>query len=670
MITFGREITNNATLVTAREWLVTNGIGGYAAGTLANVNTRRYHGMLVAALNPPLDRTVIVSKFDETVNYDGHELPLYANQWGSGDTALTPMGYLALERFHLEGTIPVWTYAIRDARLEKRVWMEQGANTTYIQYTLKYATYPLKLTIKTLVNYRDFHGSTHAGDWQMQVDGLPNGIGVEAFAGATPFYILSDQANTRITHEWYRNYFYAVEAYRGLDATEDNLYIGNFHAKLQSGESITLIATTDADAQLSGEQAYERRKAYDESLVTQSNKDDHPWWVQQLVRAADQFIVRRSVVNQFVVRDGTTGEDSDGRTVIAGYPWFGDWGRDTMISLPGLTLTTGREAEAAKILRTFAQHVDQGMLPNRFPDNDETPEYNTVDATLWYLEAIRAYHAQTSDLALLRELFPILQEIIDWHRRGTRYGIQMDQADGLLRAGEAGVQLTWMDAKVGDWVVTPRAGKVIEINALWYNALRTMAEFAQLLAVDGSAYTKLADQVTQHFTRFWNAGMGYCYDVVDSTDGGDDPTLRPNQLFAVSLPHSPLTAEQQRAVVDVCARELLTSAGLRSLSADHPDYRASYGGGVWERDSAYHQGTVWQWLIGPYLSAHFKVYGDKAYVRYLLQPLVDHLADGCVGSISEIADADAPHHPHGCMAQAWSVAEVLRVWDLVADDSK
>lgn len=655
MISFGREVTNNVALVTGREWLVTNGMGGYASGTLANVNTRRYHGLLVAALKPPLERTLLVSKLDETIGYDGEERPLYSNQWGRGDAPFTPAGYLSLERFHLEGTIPVWTYAIGDARLEKRIWMEAGANTTYVQYTLKYGSQPLDLSAKALVNYRNFHGSTYAGDWRMDIEQVAKGLQVKAFQGAAPFYLLSEQANASMSHEWYRTYFYSVEAYRGLEPTEDNLFIGEFSVTLQPGESTTVVASTDLDAQLSGEDAYARRQVYEQTLITQSGKSKQPWWVQQLVRAADQFIVQRS-----------TDDDVDGRTVIAGYPWFGDWGRDTMISLPGLTLATGRTEEAAKILRTFARHVDQGMLPNRFPDNNETPEYNTVDATLWYVEAIRAYYEQTKDKALLQELFPILQEIIHWHQDGTRYGIQMDPVDGLLRAGEAGVQLTWMDAKVGDWVVTPRSGKVIEINALWYHALRTMADFAQHLTLDEVAYTDLADRVAQHFDRFWNADTGYCYDVIDGPESGngngDDLTLRPNQLFAVSLTHSPLTSAQQKAVVDVCACQLLTSLGLRSLPANHPDYRGSYGGGVWERDSAYHQGTAWLWLIGPYLSAHLKVYGDKPYARYLLRPLIDHLVDGCVGSLSEIADADAPHNARGCMAQAWSVAEVLRVW--------
>jgi len=359
-------------------------------------------------------------------------------------------------------------------------------------------------------------------------------------------------------------------------------------------------------------------------------------------------------------------EEPDGRTVIAGYPWFGDWGRDTMISLPGLTLVTGRPDVAARILRTFARFVDQGMLPNRFPEVGEIPEYNTADATLWYFEAIRAYHAATGDDVLLRDLFPVLQEIIEWHRRGTRYHIHVDPADGLLYAGEVGVQLTWMDAKVGDWVVTPRIGKPVEINALWYNSLCSAAHFARRLGKPADRYEALAEQTHAGFARFWNEVAGYCYDVIDGP-GGDDLALRPNQLLAVSLPHSPLSPEQQRAVVNVCARHLLTSHGLRSLSPDDQAYIGHYGGDQRRRDGAYHQGTVWSWLIGPFVSAHLRVYHDPALAQSYLLPLARHLAGHGIGSISEVFDGDPPFTPRGCIAQAWGVAELLRAWQATTD---
>ena len=656
MIEFGREITGTPHTAVSREWLVTNGIGGYASGTVAGLLTRRYHGLLVAALDPPLGRTVLLSKLDETATYDGRNYSLFTNQWNGPDAALEPAGFLHLERFRLEGTTPVWTYAIADARLEKRVWMEHGANITYVRYDLLQATQPLRLEMKALANYRDFHATTQAGDWRMQVEPINRGMQITAFDGAMPLYLRSDRAQASVDHDWYRNYFLAEEAARGLDALDDNLYVGRFDATLCAGDSVTLVAGTDPKPELDSDVALERRRTYETQIVAQSGRPDSPDWINQLVLAADQFVVRRPVVG-----------DSDGRSIIAGYHWFGDWGRDTMISLPGLTLTTGRSEVAAKILRTFAKHVDQGMLPNRFPDSGEAPEYNTVDATLWYFNAISAYHKSTGDDALTTELFPVLQEIIDWHKRGTRYGIHMDPNDGLIFAGEPGVQLTWMDAKVGDWVVTPRTGKAVEINALWYNALCTMADFALLLDKEEAAYRTLAEQVRQSFSRFWNEEAGYCYDVIDTPDGAHDDSLRPNQLLAVSLAHSPLDAAQQHNVVDVCARKLLTSLGLRSLAPDHVDYRGQFQGGPYERDAAYHQGTVWGWLIGPFIEAHLRVYNDPERAQMFLQPFIHHLSDYGVGSICEVAEGDAPHRPRACIAQAWSVAEVLRAWALLTE---
>jgi predicted glycogen debranching enzyme len=647
-IDFGREVCGNLAVAERREWLVTNGSGSYAAGTIAGVLTRRYHGLLIAALKPPLGRTLLVSKLDETATYAGIDYPLHANRWSSG--VVDPMGFIHLERFHLEGTTPVWTYACGDALLEKRVWMQQGANTTYVTYYLRRASAPLTLVAKALVNYRDYHGDTRAGGWQMHVEPVEHGLRVTAFDGATPFYLLSDAAEATPQHEWYRDFFMRVESERGLVAQEDHLYAGLFRATLAPGQTLTIVASTEEAPDLDGAAACTAQRAHEQQLISDSGHRAAPAWVRQLVLAADQFIVRRPLCS-----------DPTGYSVIAGYPWFGDWGRDTMISLPGLTLATGRPEIARRTLRTFGRFVDQGMLPNRFPDAGEVPEYNTVDATLWYIEAIRAYHVATGDDELLRELFPVLQEIIAWHQKGTRYTIHADPADGLLYAGEAGVQLTWMDARVGDRVVTPRIGKPVEINALWYNGLRAMADFARRLGQSADSYDLLAERVAAGFTRFWNAGQGYCYDVVDGPTG-DDAALRPNQLLAVSLPHSPLTTPQQRAVVDVCARHLLTSHGLRSLAPGDPAYIGRYGGDARQRDGAYHQGTSWGWLIGPFVSAHLRVYHDPALAQSFLQPLVRHLADHGLGSISEIFDGDPPFTPNGCFAQAWSVAELLRVW--------
>jgi predicted glycogen debranching enzyme len=657
-IEFGREICGDLDIAESREWLVTNGIGGYASGTVAGLLTRRYHGLLIAALNPPLGRTLLLTKLDETVCYGERTYALFTNRWADG--TVSPHGYQHLEHFSLDGTIPVWRYACADALLEKRVWMQQGANTTYVRYTLSRATLPLKLTLKALVNYRDYHGSTQGDGWRMTVEPVEQGIQVSAYPGAVPFYLLSDHAQADPAHDWCQGFDLAVERYRGLSDREDHLHIATFEATLHSGESLTVLASTESQLALKGEEALQVRQAQEQKLIdigkanSPHNGKDIPAWVQHLFLAADQFIVDRPLP-----------DEPSGKTIIAGYPWFGDWGRDTMISLPGLTIATGHPKVARSILHTFAQYVDQGMLPNRFPDVGEVPEYNTVDATLWYFEAIRAYYDATNDKELLRELFPVLAEIIDWHRRGTRYNIHLDATDGLLFTGEAGVQLTWMDAKVGDWVVTPRIGKPIEVNALWSNALRTMAAFARQLGKPPKEYEVLADCALEGFKRFWNEETGYCYDVLDGPEG-NDPSLRPNQIFAVSLGASSdlplLTPEQQRAVVDVCGRMLLTSHGLRSLSPDHPQYQGHYGGNQRQRDGAYHQGTVWGWLLGPFALAHLRVYNNPVQARQFLEPMANHLYAHGLGSLSEIFEGDAPMAPRGCIAQAWTVAEVLRAW--------
>jgi len=655
MLVLDRTTCGDLNVSGQREWLVTNGIGGYAAGTVAGVLTRRYHGLLIAALQPPVSRTLLVTKLDETAVYQGRVYPLFADRWADG--SVEPAGFRHLERFHLEGTTPVWTYACADAGLEKRVWMRPGANTTYVRYDLRRATAPLTLRLQALVNGRDHHGYTRAAVRQPgHIEPVAHGLRITTGANMPPFYLLSDRATAQPQHEWRRGYFLSVEEYRGEEPLDDNLYVGLFETTLQPGESLTLVASLADNPDLDGQAAYDHRRAYETALLALARPHlplTDPA-IEQLVLAADQFIVTRD----FQMGDN---EVVAGQTIIAGYPWFADWGRDTMIALPGLTLTTGRPAVAARILRTFARFVDQGMLPNCFPDVGRTPAYNTVDATLWYFEAIRACHAATADEGLLRDLFPTLQDIIHWHQHGTRYSIQVDPSDGLLYAGEPGVQLTWMDAKVGDWVVTPRTGKPVEINALWYNALRVMADFARRLGEPAAGYEKLADQVRAGFARFWNPGRGYCYDVLDGPTGAD-PTLRPNQLLAVSLPHSPLDAAQQRAVVEVCAQHLLTPVGLRSLAPTDPAYIGHYGGDRRTRDAAYHQGTVWAWLIGPFISAHLRVYDDRAAARSFLLPLFEQLAQHGLGSISEIFDGDPPHTPRGCIAQAWSVAEVLRAW--------
>jgi predicted glycogen debranching enzyme len=662
-VQFGREICGDLTAAESREWLVTNGIGGYASGTVAGSQTRRYHGLLVAALQPPVGRTQLVSAIDEIVHYAGTDFCLATHRWAGG--AVDPQGFLLLEDFHLAGSTPVWTYALADALLEKRVWMRQGENTTYIQYTLVRGSSALEMELKALVNYRDFHSLTHAGDWRMNIEPVEHGVKVRAFDGAAPFHLKSSAATCEPHHEWFLGCFLGEETARGLNDREDRLFAALFRAKLEIGSSVVFVATTEANALLDGETARAERANYEVKLFqdwqakNEAFAEEAPSWLWQLILAADQFIVKRSLP-----------EKPDGCSIIAGYHWFGDWGRDTMIALPGLTLATGRANAAKQILLAFSRYVDGGMLPNNFPDAGGKPEYNTVDAALWYFESIRQYFEATQDAVALQKLFPVLASMIDAHIAGTRYNIHVDPADGLLYAGAPGVQLTWMDAKIGDWVVTPRAGKPVEINALWINALETMAGFARLLAKPSEAYERLSAKARKSFQKFWNAERNCCFDVVDSPGIGNDASLRPNQIFAVSLPVSPLTPEQQKAVVDVCARRLLTSHGLRSLAPGEPGYAGHYSGDPRERDAAYHQGTVWGWLLGPFAVAHCRVYHDREAALRFLEPLGRQIYTSGLGTLSEIFDGDAPFTPRGCIAQAWTVAEVLRAWKEITNENK
>jgi predicted glycogen debranching enzyme len=652
----GRDNWDTFDEASRREWLVTNGIGGFACGTVGDVNTRRYHGLLIAALTPPVDRTLLIASLDTRVQYGTDRIYLSTHEFADG--TVDPHGYLHIESFHLDNGVPVWRYAIADALLEKRLVMAPGRNTTYVHFRVLRASGALDLDWSPLCTYRDYHSHSRGGR-DMTVRDIPNGFAIEAFPGARTYRVSCTGASFVHDPAWYWNFRHREESARGLDDREDLFRPGRFTRRLARGEQATLVLSAEsgpAEA-IARVQVHIRRQ---QSARLDTLPPDAPDWIRQLTLAADQFLVER-------YQDGKPA----GKTVIAGYPWFSDWGRDSMIALPGLTLATRRFDIAASILRTFAAHISEGMLPNRFPDRAETPEYNTVDATLWYFQAIDQYTRHSRDPELAAELYPALRDIIDWHRRGTRYGIKVDARDGLLAAGEDGVQLTWMDAKVGDRVVTPRVGKAVEVNALWHNALHIMAGLATRLGHDAQAveYRNAAAKAKSGFQRFWNSARGCLYDVIDGPQGepGNDDRnydgrLRPNQLFAVSLPYSPLDAKRQKSVVDMCARELVTSHGLRSLARGEPGYVARYQGGPLQRDGAYHQGTVWAWLIGPFVDAHYRVYRDASMARSFLEPLGLHLSAACLGSISEIFDAEPPFTARGCFAQAWSVSEVLRAW--------
>lgn len=640
MIKIDNEICTNFEEASSREWLETNGIGGFSSSTISGANTRRYHGLLVAATDPPVERAVLLSKFEEALTIDGIVYNLSSNQYPG---AVHPQGYKYLKNFRLN-PFPVWNYEVAGVELEKTAFMVHGENTTVVQYRIAPTNKKVSLELRPLVAFRHYH---HLG--------IPRGlngefisedtfVSIKPVASLPTLYFSHSGAKASDTGDWYLNFEYAIEKERGFDFREDLFNPFALTFDLSSSNEANVIVSTEqkksADAVTYKTAEIKRREAL---IETAGAADD---FTKQLVLAADQFIVARG----------------DGKTVIAGYPWFTDWGRDTMIALPGLTIATGRFDIAKSILLEYSKHISNGMLPNRFPDGSSEPEYNTVDATLWYFEAIRAYADATGDFEMVREhLYEKLREIITWHIQGTRYGIRVDTSDGLLLSGENGHQLTWMDAKVGDWVVTPRTGKAVEIQALWYNALRVMEDMAARFGDDTGKtdYKLVADFVAQNFEpAFWNEKEQCLFDVV--SPGSRDTAVRPNQILAVSLPHSMLSPERARRVVEKVRSELLTPVGLRSLSPYDKKYAPIYIGSPLQRDGSYHQGTVWGWLIGSYITAHKKVYGDDQ-VKELLRGFERHLTEAGLGSISEIFDGNPPHKPRGCFAQAWSLAEVLRV---------
>jgi predicted glycogen debranching enzyme len=642
MICFDRKACADLEQAKQLEWLETNGIGGFASSTIVGLNTRRYHGLLTAATKPPVSRFVLLSKLEETLLIDGRHYDLSANQYPG---VVYPQGQRFLKEFRLD-PFPVFVYSVEGVEIEKRVFMVHGENTSVVEYEVRGADCTLEL--RPLIAFRDYHSLTHHNDSLDRTVRQEPGIAcVAPYHGLPSLYFAHNAAALEETGNWYYNLEYAVEQQRGLDAHEDLFNPFVLRYNLQAGAIASVVATTQvraaAEASVLKLNEIERR----EQVLLQAPSSNP--FIRQLTPAADQFIVQRGELN----------------SVIAGYHWFADWGRDTMIALPGLTLAIGRPELAKNILEAFAASADQGMLPNRFPDAGERPEYNTVDATLWLFEAVRAYLQYTGDCEFVRErLYPKLKEIVDWHLRGTRYGIRMD-ADWLLSCGEPGVQLTWMDAKIGDWVVTPRTGKPVEIQALWYNALRILAALAHEFGDSGPELFlgELAEQTRKSFvSKFWNAERGCLFDVINGEER--DGAIRPNQIFAVSLHHRMLPPDKERRVVEVVEQELLTPLGLRSLSPRDANYRPRNEGGVRERDSAYHQGTVWPWLMGPFISAYVKVHdrseASKAQAASWLQPFETHLMAAGLGQISEITDAEPPYTPRGCIAQAWSVAELLR----------
>jgi predicted glycogen debranching enzyme len=620
------------------EWLEANGVGGYASSTVSGANSRRYHGLLVASLNPPVERKVLLSKLEETIINGDDRTALSANQFPG---VIHPQGFNHITSFE-RGIFPTFTYQVSGVTIRKTIATVHGENTTLVLYEVVDAQSPFTLELIPLASSKDFHSNSHANDAIYRGYVFQNNIfRTKNYEDGAELFIAVPGSNFTPTHHWYHNFEYAVEQYRGLDFQEDLFNHGVFSVVLKKGSKCGIIISTKNPQGRDAFKLLEQERQRRDTLIESYQQDI----IKRLVLAADQFIVKR-------------GEHH--KTVIAGYHWFSDWGRDTMIALPGLCLATQRYDDAKKILEAFANAVSQGMLPNRFPDFGEKPEYNTVDATLWFFVAVYKYYNATNDHLFLKSLLPVLDEIIEWHYRGTRYNIHVD-ADELLVAGEEGVQLTWMDAKVGDWVVTPRKGKAVEINALWYNALMIMSALHGEDAAK-TGYREAAGKVRKSFNDlFWCEHRKYFYDYVDGDHFNDD--LRPNQIYAISLPFDLVSKERAHMVYAAITDNLLTPKGLRSLAPGNKEYKPHYGGSPWHRDGAYHQGTVWSFLFGPYIDVLMKLGGDKAHAKAkdLLEKFMNHLDEGCVGSVSEIFDAEPPHAPRGCIAQAWGVSEALRV---------
>lgn len=663
----------DAEALARKEWLVTNGLGGYASGTVSGGLTRRYHGLLIAALPTPFGRTVMLNHIWERLRLpDGRMISL--TSFSETDDGHEFAGVSYLVDFRLEQGLPVWTYDVEGIRIEKRVLMAHLQNTTHITYRLLSGP-PIRFHMRPLVAFRLHEAPVShpvAAPYALHAFGdrfelVPGGD----LPPLRMFMYAEDKAFT-VVPETFDDALYTLERNRGYEPRGNLWTPGYFRWTLSADAPGTVVASTESwetigalnPAELPLAEHHRRRRLLEAAKLPWGPASAGPdTFAEELVLAADQFIISPAGRAEEAARARAAGDEV--RTVIAGYHWFTDWGRDTMISLEGLTLCTGRQREAGYILRTFGHYVRDGLIPNMFPEGTKEGLYHTADASLWFFHAVHRYLAATGDRSTLRQLLPKLKSIVEHHVHGTRFGIGIDHADGLLFQGEQGYQLTWMDAKVDDWVVTPRRGKAVEINALWFNALSLLERWLHEEGDPMAATVRdLAARAHESFNqRFWYDEGGYLYDVIDG-EHGHDPACRPNQLLAISLDHPVLHRDRWQEVFTVVREQLLTPVGLRSLAPGHRDYKAQYYGDLRARDAAYHQGTVWGWLAGPMVDAWLKVYpGDNRGARAAcLEGFRHHLDDGGIGTISEVFDAEPPYHQRGCIAQAWSVAEVLRAW--------
>ncbi len=662
----GSVLSSDLEAVRSREWLVTNGLGGYASGTVVGMMTRRYHALLVAALPSPLGRVVMLNRVIEKVVFeDGSSIKLLSED----PFAYSPENIGCVSEFRLEQGLPVWVYKTNNIELEKRVILPHHQNTSFVMYRCLSGTCSFDLLLRPAVHFRPHDAPVNAPLTESYAVKIMKDRYEVSEDGSEPvlhLYLYGDRGSFVVDGKRIEQMLYRTEEYRGYESTGGLWSPGYFRISLSGDKRATLAASTEPwevifaltpEEALSAER--ERRRLLVESAIPKARSGP----AAELVLSADQFVIAPAGRVQDETRARAAGFEM--RTVIAGYHWFTDWGRDTMISLEGLTLLTGRASDASAILRAFLYYLEDGLIPNMFPEGKNKGLYHTADATLWFFHAIDRYLSWTGDRGSLKLFLPRLKSIVGKHLQGTRFNIRIDPADGLLDQGKEGYQLTWMDAKVGDWVVTPRRGKAVEINALWYNALKLLHswitdqegehEAAYLDEWIDSAYSSFNE-------RFWYNEGGYLYDIVDG-ERGDDPACRPNQLFAISLHHPVLERGRWQNVVEVVQDRLLTPFGLRSLDPAHRDYKPRYYGDVRSRDAAYHQGTVWAWLIGPFVDAWVKVYpGRRKQAHRFVESFMGHMNEKCIGTIAEVFDGDPPFYPHGCVAQAWSVAEVLRTW--------
>jgi len=644
-----------------REWLTTNGMGGYASATVSGGLSRRYHGLLVAAMPAPLGRVVMLNHVEEILRLpDGRKIPLQPDDQEN-------IGYL--KGFDLEYRMPIWTFQYEGIVISKRLVVVHCQNTVQITYKLVSGSDQVGIELHPSIQFRQQEKETNEAPlrYRLSLEGSRFEI-VASESNFPPLRLLLQGQVKGFMHTGpeTREVIYPIEGERGYACRGFLWNSGYFVCDLRTNHDVNLIASTenwDVIDALQPATAYELEVERCQHLIYLGKCQANERSKADLVLAADQFIITPAGRVEDGARARAVGDEI--RTIIAGYHWFTDWGRDTMISLEGLTLSTGRVAEAEWILRTFAHYVKDGLIPNMFPEGKNAGLYHTADATLWFFHAVDRYVETTNDRRTLSYVLPHLRDVIEHHIKGTLFHIGMDKADGLLSQGEKGYQLTWMDAKMEDWVVTPRRGKAVEINALWYNALRLMETWLREEGekADAIRFQDIGDRVLDSFNKkFWNEPRGHLFDIIDGEDG-KDPACRPNQILSFSLKHPVLANDRWSTVLNVVTDELLTPYGLRSLSPKHPDYKPRYFGDLRSRDAAYHQGTVWAWLIGPYIDAYLKVNPEcRNEARKMLLPLVEHMNANGIGSISEVFDAEAPYTPRGCIAQAWSVAEVLRCW--------